>query len=304
MSIEEKLRVEMRIAADAMPERFHELPPTLRVAKRSLRVHRVALVGLMATVAVLAFWGVSAITQERTGTTLPPAGPNQRAFSDGEVETAIESFRDAIMGNDLVASWELLTLRARQDLDRETWGREVNELQNELSWIEVDAERLWITKLPRQGSETFLATYTAPPKDGSAFLEVFTLVEEGGELRVDLDRRMEISVLPESPLFMACSVPCDPQEMWPEVRAGQTFSFLLERLEQTFTTTIDHVWFTVGEEGWIAEARLIEQPKAVRAQATFEPSQLTTGENVFTITVETSDGALETYGYRVIHAGE
>lgn len=314
MRVEERITQELRSAAEAMPERTHDFPHTLQRAKRGLQLRRGMLVAVAAAVAVLGFWGATTLTAEPAGMTLPPAAGDQRIFSDQEVEAAIGSFTDAIAARDLDESWEMLTLRSKQRVGaQDKWAQAASELRNEISWIEDDSG-LSITHLPAREPETYLATYTAPPEGGSAYLEVFTLEAPNGELGVDLKRRNEISFLPESPVFRACAVavqpgstdesPCPPEEMWPEVRSGDTFSFLLERLENTFTTTIDNVWFTVGDSDWVGEARLTEGSKEVRAQATFQPDNVSPGENVFTITVETSDGELETYGYRVRYVAD
>lgn len=314
MRVEERIAQELRAAAEAMPERNHEFPPVLHAAKKDVRIRRVMAVGIAASVALLGIWGAGLLVAEPAGRTLPPAVGTQRVFTDEQAEAATESFVEAILNEDRSTSWELLTLRAKQRVGgQEKWAQVSAELRAELSWIEQDSHRLWVTNIPARAPETYIATYTAPPKEDSGFLESFTLEESGDELGIDLKRRMGISLQPEAPVFRACAVEaqpgstessgCSPEELWPPVTPGDTFSVLLERLDETFTTTVDHVWFAVGDGQWVGEARLVEGAKSVRALVTFEPENLTPGENVFTVTIETSDGSLETYGYRVMYEG-
>jgi hypothetical protein len=259
-------------------------------------------IGAVATAAAISVWGGSLLLEAPVGRTLPPSGGAESSFTIDEADRRVEAFVNAIMDENRDGSWAMLTSRSQERIGgQQNWAQTVAELRSEIFWIEADATRLWTTRLPGRDRETFLATFTAPPQDGSALLEVFTLEEDSEELAIDLKRRYDISFTPEAPVFMACQTPCEPEEQWPTIRAGDTFSFLLERMQETFTTTIDDVWFTVGDNDWVGKARLIEGAKEVRAQVTFEPVHVNPGQNVLTITVETSDGSLETYGYRAIY---
>lgn len=305
MIIEDAIKVELEAAAELLPQRRHDFGSTLRTARRSLMWHRASVMLAAAGMIAIAAFGIEAVIGDaRVGRSLAPGSGATATVSDTEVEQTVERFHSSVSDNDLERSWALLSEATRRRIGTiQDWRSTAREIRKDVAWILSPGVETTITRLP--GDEAYLATYAAPVDGDSALLEVFTLVREGGEVWVDIvrDRDREVSLTPESPVFMACSVPCDPEELWPPVTDGQTFSVLLERTATTFTTTIDRVWFAVGGE-WLGEARLMEGAKEVRAQVTFEPESVPEGENVFTVTVELSDGTLETYGYRVRYEGD
>jgi hypothetical protein len=105
-----------------------------------------------------------------------------------------------------------------------------------------------------------------------------------------------ISLVPEVPELFACAAPaCDPRDVWPEIADGTTFSVALTPGEE-----VRDVWFSIGGNEWVARGEVSEAGDAVRAQATFDGTGVPEGTHVYLVTIETDDGLLETYGYRVV----
>ena len=301
MNLEERVRSELQLAADALPERRHEFAPTLRAGRRSLLWRRAAMVA--AAVAVSALGVMSVASLAPVGESVPPGSTRVPGSDASEIDATITSFHSLVEEDRVQESWAMLTPGARQRVGTtEDWSAVLRDLRAEIGWIDEADIDLSVTKLPRPVPSTYLATYTAPVRDGSALLEVFAVEEHGSEFLVDIDLRQDISLLPEVPRFMACSPPCEPEDLWPEVSAGDVFSVVLEPTDASSRPKIENVWFAVGAGDWVGRATLTDEDgDVVRAQVKFDPEDVSEGENVFTVSIETVDGMLETYGYRVIY---
>lgn len=308
MDLESALRARFAAEADAMENRPLDLDFITARGNRMRNGTRVlAAAALLVGLAVTSF-AVSSLTgSDPKGETFAgPASVAGSAALSAEAEEAVHSFlRETVADTGGSTSWEMLTQDARDRVGSlREWNRERQDVYGFLGWALGHDVDFVLTQLPPSTGDRYVATLVAEPNDGSALLQPLPLVKTPDGFLVDLASPSfvrSVSLEPLNPRFMAAAVSpdCSPGDdcavelpEWPLVKDGDLFGVAIEPAEK-----IADVWFAIGSE-WVAAAELSSSGERVIAEATFEAEGVTPGEQVFLVAIRT-DGAFETYGYRV-----
>lgn len=302
MNVEDVIRKQLHETSARIPLRPIDLDEVRRTARRGERVRRAVL-----TVTIAACVGVGAIGVTSLVDSAPkgekvnvPVGPGAGTLSGEDAQDLMARFMRRLEARDADGSFELLTPAARARAGgRSEWLDAMEPLRTFLDWTPGADVDTTVTSLSTGIGERHVVTFTAPVQDDTALLQPIVFEVVDGEPLLDLPSiTLRRSIMFESlaPQFYACSSAsdCDPRELWPDVSDGDDFSVMLTPGDE-----VTDVWFSVGGSAWIARASLVDAGDAVRAEATFEGSEVADGTNVFLVAIETRDGLLETYGFRV-----
>ena len=307
MDVERTLIKSFERDASRMTPRALDLGSVISAGRRRRTLRRIALpvtaAACVATITLLAaqLWSDA----DPRGRTIPPAsGLQATAALEPEAEVALKRFVGDLVASDHQASWDALSPRARDVVGSfARWKDEARDLASFLEWVDDPRVQVVLTRIPASSEATYVATALMPSDAERPFLQPVPLVHEAGRFQIDLtasELSREVSLEPITPVFYAAGCPaqgdCEVPEP-PEVVRGMTFSVTLDP-----ATAVKKAWFSIGSE-WTAEADPLSSRGLVNEYATFEPEDVEPGVKVFLVTIETRDGKLVNYGYRVTYKG-
>ena len=306
MDVEQALRNAFARDASTMVPRPLDLGAVLDAGRRRRTVRRVALpIAVAACLTAVAFLGARLWSDVDTrGRTIPPAGGPVTEELQPEAEETLKAFVGDLNASNDQASWDALSPRARDVVGSfARWEGDRRELASFLGWVDDPEVQVVLTHVPASSDATYVATALMPPEADRPLLQSVPLVRAPGRFLIDLtatELSRAVSLTPGTPTFYAgaCSAQgeCEAPEP-PEITPGMTFSVTLDP-----ATEVKKAWFSIGSE-WTAEADPLSSRGVVNEYATFEPRDVEPGLKVFLVTIETRDGRLVNYGYRVTYEG-
>lgn len=306
MDVEQALRNVFDREASRMMPRSLDLGAVLGAGRRRRTLRRVALpITVAACLVTVTLLGAQLWSDVDTrGRTIPPVSSSATAALQSEAEAALKRFVGELSTSNDQESWNALSQRARDAVGSfSRWAAEGREIASFLGWIDDPRVQVVLTRIPSSSDATYVATALMPPGADRPLLQAVPLVRDAGRFLIDLtaaELSREVSLEPITPVFYAgaCSGQgeCKAPEP-PEITPGMTFSVTLDP-----ATAVKKAWFSIGSE-WTAEADPLSSRGQVNEYATFEPHDVEPGVKVFLVTIETRDGKLVNYGYRVTYEG-
>lgn len=292
--------------AEAMTPRTLPIESIVAAGHRRFVWRRAAV----SCVAVACVAGLTVVTvnliarNEIQGRVIESAEPSVTELQP-EAERTLKRFVGALNAKHDRAAWNALSNRARDSVGGfHLWSAARGRLASFVGWIDAQDVEVVLTRIPGGEAPRYVATAVAPPEGGRALLQPVTLLRDAGRLVVDLtaaDLSREVSLDPVTPMFVAAA--CSPEGGCAAPEPPVISDGMLFNVSLTPGGGIAHVWFSIGSE-WTAEAELaIASRNVLPAQATFEPDDMEPGEKVFLVTIETREGKLINYGYRVDYQG-
>ena len=315
MEAEAELKQAFALEADTMRPKQLDLRAITRHGRRKRSLKGLTLVAAaVASIVGVTVLGVEVWEDTRPkGETLSPvAGPDGNEELQLEAAESVKHFFTVLDAPDERKSWDLLTPAAQQRIGSlSKWEAKRSKVTSFLSWVAAPEVDVTLARLPASEGDLYVATATAPPADGKALLQAIPLSLSDDGFLIDLasaEFGRTVSLEPLNPVFMGAVAPADPDctgegcsRDLPELQKvsdGDVLSVSVAPVRQ-----IDQIWMAVGSQ-WVAEPTLSPDGAGVLAEATFDGSDVETGQTVFLVAVRTPGGLLEAFGYRVMHEEE
>ena len=305
MNIENALVSKLRSAAEQMPVRHLSVDELVTRGGRSLRVRRLAAAGAVTVFAALGVAVADGVVSNEKGSDMGPANrglsAGRKYYQDMRVQTL--RFSELVARGDERASWNMLSHRAQLAIGGfESWKRdESRTAEAAVGWIYHSDAALYLTpSIIFDDPYVYTLTALAPTEDdGSGLLETLSLRVAGDRILIDSDFDDRVMVTPESPIFMpgcageGCENPVDYR---PAISNGTRLAFSLEPAGQ-----VKDVMFSLGGDSLIMNTDL-ERSDDGKVYATARLAHSDAPRETFlNVVIETRDGEVESFGYRVIY---